>query len=103
MRSQDDPSVIDTGAKFLRAIKTVTHEDHDADAVEFLDGQMRDFIAGMREKSWSWTRKVAVAFYQGAFFGLKLAARRNKIAAEARAFEMGIDIHTGQPLKSREN
>ena len=95
MPSGRDPSVIDNGTKFLRAIKTVTMEDHDADAIAFLDNQTSAMAKSVREKiGGSENRRLTVAYYLGAFFGLKLAARRTKQAAEAAASAAGIDVLT---------
>ncbi len=86
---------IDSGTKFLRAIKKITSEEHDAEAIEFLDQQTSDVVTAIAETRTTPRLRLVTAFYQGAFFGLKLAASRNRQAAEARATELNIDVETG--------
>jgi hypothetical protein len=96
-----DPRVVDTGTKFLRAIKQAVNEDFDEDAIAFLDNQTASMAKSIRDKiGGSETRRLTVAYYLGAFFGLKLAARRMKQAAENAASQMNIDVLTGKPIKN---
>lgn len=90
---------IDSGASFLRVIKTVTNEDHDAEAIAFLDKTVAETLSAINA-SVPAEKRMVVAYYQGAILGLKIAAARNRQAAEAAAHEAGIDIHTGEKTKS---
>ncbi len=93
------PYEVNDAASFLRAIKEVTNEDHDADAILYLENETDRIIQAISSSGYGSPKQMRIAYYQGAFLGLKIAAARNRQEAARIAHERGIDLETGKAKK----
>ena len=82
--------MITTAREMLAAIKSVTNEDFDEEAVAVLDAMAKEQAELARKCA---PDKIdATIFYQGMVWGLQLAARASLIRARQAAFERGIKL-----------
>jgi hypothetical protein len=84
--------VITTGWEFLNAIKFVTTEEFDQEAVAGIESVVRDWRQQIEATSYPAETKIEGALYQGALLGLQIAARARSQAAKRVAHDRGIDL-----------
>jgi hypothetical protein len=89
---------IEDGTELLTFIKSCGLSDHDVDAVEALDGIMKDLVKEFAEQRIKPERKIRRAYGTGFIHGIKLAADVTKMNLRKLRHEQGLDPDTGEKI-----
>lgn len=84
--------MISTGWEFLNAIKFVTNEQFDQEAVAGIESIVKDWRQQIEATSHPTEKKIEGAIYQGALLGLQIGARARMQAAKRVAQDRGIKL-----------
>lgn len=90
--------MITTARELLLAMKDVTGEDFDDEAVKALESIFASYAHGIEHSGLGKTAQVKTGIIYGIFLGMQFAARGRRIRIEQIAQKQGIDPATGERL-----
>ena len=85
--------------QLLSVVKDVTREDFDQEAVDVLDGIVRDWTREIEQSGAGKTLQVKAGIFHGILLGIRFAARGRAMMAKQAADDRGFDVLTGLPKK----
>jgi hypothetical protein len=93
--------MITNGWEFMTAIKFVTNEAFDEEAVAAIEAVVREWQKQISATSHPADVKIQGALYQGALIGMQIAARGRRMVIEKFARETGVNPETGEKVTQK--
>jgi hypothetical protein len=87
---------MNSAAEFLLAIKETTGNEHDPEAVEFLEKIERYIRFRLDQEHVTGERRDRTLFYEGMLKGAMIGLRKGEILRVQEMFDQGLDPKTGR-------